>query len=110
MMRPLITLLTLAEFMSATRLLAWAPSPNKAARIGEGQWRSAKAVVTTATQRDNPRLKKLNGAKIMKNERETPVPSCREKKVTMTMMQLASSAPSAALIPQVQSLILPSTR
>ena len=46
----------------------------------------------------------------MKNERDTPAPSWREKKVTMTMLQLASSAPSAAFTTLFQSRIRPSTR
>jgi len=56
-----------------------------------------------------PKLKKLRGAKIMKNERETPVPTGARRKYD-EMMQLASSAPSAALMMLLQSRIRPSTR
>ena len=78
--------------------------------MGEGQCRSASMAATTLTHRAKPKLKKLRGAKIMKNERETPVPSWREKKVTMTMMQLARSAPSAALMMLFHNRMRPSTR
>ncbi len=78
--------------------------------MGEGQCRSANMAAATLTQRAKPKLKKLRGAKIMKNERDTPVPNWREKKVTMTMMQLATSAPSAALMMLFHNRIRPSTR
>ncbi len=64
--------------------------------MGEGQCRSATIAANTLTHRAKPKLTKTRGAKIMKNERDTPVPSWREKKVTMTMLQLASSAPSGS--------------
>ncbi len=42
--------------------------------MGEGQCRSAAMAATTLTHRARAQAEKLRGAKIIKNERETPVP------------------------------------
>ena len=78
--------------------------------MGAGQRRSASIAARTLMHRAIPKATKLRGAKIMKNERDTPPPKWREKKVTRTMLQLANSVPSAVLKTLLHSRIMLSPR